>query len=62
MMRQCLGVPEVDAGQEFTFLARGQLLEHFFDVDVCHSIGVTPDRSGCNCNYKTSYHSSDRRC
>lgn len=36
MVRKGLGVPKVDARQEFTFLAGGELLEHLLDVDVRH--------------------------
>lgn len=56
MLRQGLGVPEVDAGQEVTLLVHGELLEHFLDVDVCHLMGVTLGTLDCmGCNYKSFY-------
>lgn len=48
MSWQGLGVPEVDTGQEVDLLARGELLEHFFDIDVGHLVDVIAVRStGC---------------
>lgn len=40
MMRKGLGVPKVDAGQELTLLAGGELLEHLLDVDIRHCAGL----------------------
>lgn len=40
MVRKGLGVPKVDARQEFTLLAGGELLENLLDVDVRHCAGL----------------------
>lgn len=40
MVRKGLCVPEVDARQEVTLLARSELLENLVDVDVRHVAGL----------------------